>query len=135
MSDSCDPMDCSLPGSSVHGVLQARVLEWVAMSSLFSSFLLPLLWPDSSYFVSFISFWTCFSTYDLPFPGHSFPYSLIRNILRTTWHHEVSVLKDCLVPDRIYPTILVSLPLPTLPFISTSLQNEACCAPGGTLQP
>ena len=27
----CDPMDCSLPGSSVHGVLQARILEWVAM--------------------------------------------------------------------------------------------------------
>ena len=26
----CDPMDCSLPGSSVHGILQARVLEWVA---------------------------------------------------------------------------------------------------------
>ena len=26
-----DPMDCSLPGSSVHGILQARVLEWVAI--------------------------------------------------------------------------------------------------------
>ena len=26
----CDPMDCSLPGSSVHGILQARILEWVA---------------------------------------------------------------------------------------------------------
>ena len=26
-----DPMDCSFPGSSVHGVLQARILEWVAM--------------------------------------------------------------------------------------------------------
>ena len=29
----CDPMDCSLPGSSVHGIFQARVLEWVAISS------------------------------------------------------------------------------------------------------
>ena len=28
----CDPMDCSPPGSSVHGILQARLLEWVAMS-------------------------------------------------------------------------------------------------------
>ena len=27
----CDPMDCSLPGSSVHGILQVRILEWVAM--------------------------------------------------------------------------------------------------------
>ena len=29
----CDPMDCSLPGSSVHRILQTRVLEWVAMPS------------------------------------------------------------------------------------------------------
>ena len=28
----CNPMDCSLPGSSVHGILQARILEWVAIS-------------------------------------------------------------------------------------------------------
>ena len=28
----CDPMDCSLPGSSVHGIFQARVLEWAAIS-------------------------------------------------------------------------------------------------------
>ena len=28
----CDPMDYSLPGSSVHGILQARLLEWVSMS-------------------------------------------------------------------------------------------------------
>ena len=27
-----DPMDCSLPGSPIHGILQARVLEWVAIS-------------------------------------------------------------------------------------------------------
>ena len=27
----CDPMDCSPPGSCVHGILQARILEWVAM--------------------------------------------------------------------------------------------------------
>ena len=34
----CDPMDCSLPGSSVHGILQARVLEWVAIPSFRGSF-------------------------------------------------------------------------------------------------
>src|SRR5574337_21007 len=28
----CDLMDCSLPGSSIHGIFQARVLEWVAIS-------------------------------------------------------------------------------------------------------
>ena len=28
----CDPVDCSLPGSSVHGICQARVLEWGAIA-------------------------------------------------------------------------------------------------------
>ena len=32
-STLCDPMDCSLPGSSVHGIFQARILEWVAFPS------------------------------------------------------------------------------------------------------
>ena len=29
----CHPMDCSLPGSSIHGISQSRILEWVAISS------------------------------------------------------------------------------------------------------
>ena len=32
MSDSVTLLDCSLPGSSVQGILQARILEWVAIS-------------------------------------------------------------------------------------------------------
>ena len=28
----CDPMDCSLPGSSIHRIFQARILEWIAIS-------------------------------------------------------------------------------------------------------
>ena len=28
----CNPMDCSLPGSSIHGLFQARVLEWGAIA-------------------------------------------------------------------------------------------------------
>ena len=31
-STLCDRVDCSPPGSSVHGILQARILEWVAIS-------------------------------------------------------------------------------------------------------
>ena len=38
----CDPMDCSPPGSSAHGTLQARILEWVVISS---SRALPLVLP------------------------------------------------------------------------------------------
>ena len=33
MSNSSDPMHCSLPGSSIHGIFQARVLEWSAIAS------------------------------------------------------------------------------------------------------
>ena len=35
---SCNSMDCSPPGSSVHGILQTRILEWVAMPSSRGSF-------------------------------------------------------------------------------------------------
>ena len=38
----CDPMDCSLPGSSAHGIFQARTLEWVAIA--LSSYLAYLLY-------------------------------------------------------------------------------------------
>ena len=37
----CDPMDCSPPGSSVHGILQARISEWVAVPSSSSRSVLP----------------------------------------------------------------------------------------------
>ena len=32
LSTLCDPLDCSLPGSSVYGIFQARILEWIAIS-------------------------------------------------------------------------------------------------------
>ena len=38
-----DPMDCSLPGSSVHGIFQARALEWAAIAFSVSALLLLLL--------------------------------------------------------------------------------------------
>ena len=46
----CNPMDCTLPGSSVHGFLQARILEWVAfiLSRGFS-------WPRDQTCISYIS--------------------------------------------------------------------------------
>ena len=41
VSDSSDPMDCSLPGSSIHGTFQAKVLEWgaIAFSDLWTRWL------------------------------------------------------------------------------------------------
>ena len=39
VAQSCDPRDCSLPGSSVHGIFQVRILEWVCHFLLQSIFL------------------------------------------------------------------------------------------------
>ena len=46
----CDPMDCSLPSSSVHGILQVRKLEWVAIS-----FPRGYSWPRDSTLISYIA--------------------------------------------------------------------------------
>ena len=48
----CDPMDCSPPGSSVHGIAQARILEWVAISLSRGS-----SWPRDRTHVSCIGRW------------------------------------------------------------------------------
>ena len=50
-----DPMDYSLPGSSVHGIFQARVLEWVDIAFLWDwsgSLSFPVLWPLLSFQIS-----------------------------------------------------------------------------------
>ena len=46
----CHPMDCSLPDPSVHGILQARILEWVAMPSSRGS-----SWPRDQTCISYVS--------------------------------------------------------------------------------
>ena len=50
LSDSCKPMDCSPPGSSVNGIFQARILEWVAISFSRES-----SWPRDQTHVSCVS--------------------------------------------------------------------------------
>ena len=52
----CDPRDCSLPDSSIHGIFQARILEWVAISfSRRSSWCMNWTWI--SYIVRCITIW------------------------------------------------------------------------------
>ena len=79
----CDPMDCSPPGSSVHGILQARILEWVAIPSSRGS-----SWPRDQTHISWLS---CiaggFSTTEPPGKPQSCwtdPFNTICKILRTT---------------------------------------------------
>ena len=65
----CDPMDCSLPGSSIHGIFQARVLEWVAISFSRGS-----SWPRDWTQVSRIAGrrFTIWATREVP---HNYPHS------------------------------------------------------------
>ena len=61
----CDPVDGSLPGSSVHRILQARILEWVAMpSSRGSSW--PRDWTEVSYVFCIGGFFTTSATWESP---------------------------------------------------------------------
>ena len=58
----CDPMDCSLPGFSVHGILQARTLEWIAISFSFLSLGIPICSIKAHYgFKSHLSLHRIFS--------------------------------------------------------------------------
>ena len=61
----CDPMDCSLPGSSAHGILQARILEWVEAGAI--SFSGGSSWPRNWTSVSGIAgrFFTIWTTRDV----------------------------------------------------------------------
>ena len=54
MSDSYDPVDCSLPGSSVHGIFQARILEWVSIS--FTINIQYLLKKENTDFINIMDF-------------------------------------------------------------------------------
>ena len=64
----CNPVDHSLPGSSVHGILQARILEWVAIPSSRES-----SWPRDWTCVSCVSysgrwFYTTSTSWEAQFP-------------------------------------------------------------------
>ena len=74
----CDPMDCSLPGYSVHGILQARILEWVAISFSRGSSQ-PRDWSQ----VSFIAggFFTVWATREAQFKNRHSQKELIIQIM------------------------------------------------------
>ena len=80
----CDPMGCSLPGSSIHGIPQARILEWVAMPSSKGS-----SWPRDRTHVFWVScigrwvFWFFFFK-PLALPGKSNPFPRSTEKLKST---------------------------------------------------
>ena len=61
----CNPLDCSLPGSSVHGILQARILEWVAVPASRGSFQPKVRTQISCITGRFITTWATRETQEL----------------------------------------------------------------------
>ena len=82
VSDFCDPLDCSLPGSSGHEIFQARILKWVAISfSRRSS--QPRDWTQVSHIVG-RSF-----TVSLEEDGKCLCCSVVENALEVKWSRSV----------------------------------------------
>ena len=88
----CDPMDYSPPGSSVHGIFQARILEWVAMPSLLQG-IIPTQESNQGllhcrrilYQLSYLYLLTRRQTYHPPIHPSKFPspiYSFLVDVLR-----------------------------------------------------
>ena len=83
MSNSCDPVDSSPLGFSVHGIFQARILEWVAISSSRGSF-----WPRNWIYVFCIDRWILYHwvTWEAQFLFlwyfMSYPF-----LTRSSWDH------------------------------------------------
>ena len=86
VSDSCDPVDCSLPGSSVRGISQARILEWVAISSSRRS-----SWPRDGTHVPYIEggLLHCRRSpaflYQLSYQGSAFKVHLFQSVFLPLW--------------------------------------------------
>ena len=84
----CDPMDCSPPGSSVHGILRARILEWVVIPFSRGS-----SWPRNGTHISWVS---CI--------GRQIPYhwitweALIMTYFRVFWNNYTNSTERSLIP-------------------------------------
>ena len=97
VSALCNPWDWSPPGSPVHGILQARVLEWVAMPSSRGSFQ-PRDWTHSSCCSCIMGiFFYCWTTREAPL----FLYTLL--YLFSSWHS---------LSPKIYLVICLCLSMP-----------------------
>ena len=119
----CDPMDCSLSGSSVHGIFQARMLEWVAIAFSRGSSR-----PRDRTQVSGISCNGRYSSTEPPGKAYSsvhFSRSVVSDSLRT--HESQHARPPCPSPtSRVYPN---SCPLNRWchPTISSSVVPFSSC--------
>ena len=99
-----DPLDCSLPGFSVHGILQARMLEWVAMPSSRGS-----SWPRNQAHISCVSciaggFFICWAIREALF------YVRGNTRVWAHWHHSFHMCLSYLGPEScVFPSWISSV--------------------------
>ena len=98
----CDPMDHSLPGSSVHGILQVRKLEWVALPSSRGSF------PprDQTCVSTVLHWWVLNHQHHLGSPTYMCMYwqFYAQESKEATFEHKVKVKVKLLSPVQLFVT-------------------------------
>ena len=102
----CDSMDCSLPGFSVYGILQARIMEWVAMPSSRGS-----SWPRNRTHISYVSCISRWGSLPLAPPGKPQGHLLQPNSKKVQSH---SVSQESQSLPRGFDEALTPAPLSLL---------------------
>ena len=93
----CNPMDCSPPGSSVHGILQASILEGIAISSSRGS-----SQPRDRTWVSCLLHWQAYSSQLVP-PGEPIHKCLLLTFMRMQWNIAINTcvcVSVCVCEDK-----------------------------------
>ena len=112
----CDPLDCSWPGFSDHGIFQARILEWVAISSSKASSQ-PRDWTQ----VSGLLYWQVGSLPLTP-PGNPIIYNSVYYLSHVVHHIPTTDLLSLYLLTTFTQCLLSSpLPLVTTNLISSSM--------------
>ena len=128
----CDTVDCSPPGSSVHGVLQARILEWVAMPS-FRGTSQPRDWTHVSY-ISCFGRWVLYHLCHLgsprkseDMPDSTLKCSFFRDRLLSWYKSNLKWLSDSMmgrISEHQSPQILAISPQKRKPTLKWTLRNH-----------
>ena len=112
----CDPMDCNPPGSSVHGISQARILEWFAISSSRGSSQLRDL-PGISYVSCIGGFFTISTTWE----AHN-------EVMSRKTHCKLKTLKveNTLRTSLVVQWLGIQLPMQRTEFQSLLWEDPTC---------
>ena len=106
MSDSCNPMDCSPPDSSIHKILQARILEWVALPFCRGSFQ-PRDWTQVSHIAGrFFTIWAYTKQSHKCFSSTKMFFVMQGEYFMVAFFPPHRMLKGCVLKGHNFKTII-----------------------------